>query len=220
MTKYDGAKDLIPISRIGFAEATVCVKKDSKYQTLKQLIEAARANPGAITVSVGSGKGGCWDMPLQTLAAAEKVKFKHVYMHGGAPARTAVLGGHMDACAIGIMEAEPFVRSGDMKILGVFGPERNPKLPDAPTVAELGYPKIDMGVSFIFFLPKKLAKDRIAYLTDFVKKCFNDPDYAAVLEKRVISRPQKFMGPEETMAWLKNNESRVKAVLTDLGMAK
>jgi|GEM_PF-1978060 len=220
MTKYDGSKDLVPVSRIGFAEASICVKADSKYKTLKDLVEGARANPEAITVAVGSGKGGCWDMPLQTLAAAEKVKFKHVYMHGGAPARTAVLGGHMDACAIGIMEAEPFVRSGDIRILGIFGPERNPKLPEAPTVVEQGYPNIDMGVSFIFYLPQGLDKDQVDYLIGFVEKCFNDPEYAEVLEKRVISRPQKFMGPEATMDWLKNNEVRVKAVLQDLGMAK
>lgn len=220
MTKYVATKDLVPITRVGFAEAAICVKNDSQFKTLKDLVEYARQNPGKVNVSIGSGMGGCWDMPLQTLSASEKVKFKHVYMHGGASARTAALGGHVDACAIGIMEAEPFVRSGDMRILAIFGKKRNEKLPDVPTVAELGYPEIDMGVSFVFFIPKGLDPAKAAYLKAFAEKSFNDPEYAQILDAKVISRDAEFMGPEETTVWMENNATRVKAVLADLGMAK
>ena len=220
MTKYDGATDLLPLSRIGFAEAAICVKNDSQFKTLKDLMEYARENPNKLNVSIGSGKGGCWDMPLQVLNSSENVTMKHVYMHGGAAARTAALGGHVDACAIGIMEAEPFVRSGDLRILAIFGENRNPKLPDVPTVGELGYPEIDMGVSFVLFLPKNLDSAQVEYLTSFAENCFNDPESTETLEKMVIAKPKTFMGSEETIQWMKNNEERVKMVLTNLGMAK
>ena len=220
MTKYDGTTDLLPLSRIGFAEASICVKSDSKFKTLKDLLEYARENPNKLNVSIGTGKGGCWDMPLLLLNSSENVKMKHIYMHGGAAARTAALGGHVDACAIGIMEAEPFVKSGDLRILAIFGKNRNPKLPDVPTVAELGYPEIDMGVSFIFYIPRNLDSKKVDYLKTFAENCFKDPELAATLEKMVIAKPQKFMDSEETIQWLQNNEVRVKKVLTELGMAK
>ncbi len=220
MTKYNLIKDFTLLNRVAFADTVLAVKKDSQFKSLKEFIEYAKANPEKLNVAVGIGKGGCWHMPIALLLNSEKAKVKYVYMQGGAPARTAALGGHVDACAIGIMEASNFVKSGDLRLLGLFSEKRNPHHPDVPTVAELGYPKIAMGVSFVLGGPKGLAKEIVQTILDYSKKCFNDPEFRELLDKQVISIPDKFYGPEETKKYLEENEARVTKVLTDLGMAK
>ena len=220
MTKYDLVEDMVPITRVGFAEASLAVKADSPFKTLNEFMDYAKKNPEKLSVSIGCGKGGCWDMPLQALLSAEKASVKSVYMHGGAPARTAALGGHVEACAIGIMEAESFVKSGDLRILANFAANRNPKMPDIPTVSELGYPAIDMGVSFVFFAPKGLSKKQMDSLRELAENCYNDPEFEEIIGKKIISKPDHFYSQQETIDHIKENYARVESVLTDLGMAK
>ncbi len=220
MTKYNLIKDFTLLNRTAFADTVLAVKKDSQFKSLKEFIEFAKANPEKLNVAVGIGKGGCWHMPVALLMNSEKARVKYVYMQGGAPARTAALGGHVDACAIGIMEASNFVKSGDLRILGLFSEKRNPHHPDIPTVAELGYPKIAMGVSFVLGGPKGIAQETVKTLLDYSRKCFNDTEFREILDKQVLSIPDKFYGPEETKKYLEENEARVTKVLTDLGMAK
>lgn len=220
MTKYNLLKDFTLINRIGFADTVLAVKKDSRFKSLKELIEYAKANPEKLNLAVGIGRGGCWHMPVALLMSSEKATVKYVYMQGGAPARTAAIGGHVDACAIGIMEASNFVKSGDLRVLGLFSEKRNPHHPDIPTVGEQGYPKIAMGVSFVLGAPKGLPKETTEALVNYSKKCFEDAEFKDLLDKQVLSVPDQFYGPEGTKRHLEENEARVVKILTDLGMAK
>jgi len=183
MTQHNLVRDFTLINRMGFGEAILAVKKDSPYKTLKEFVEYAKANPDKLSVSVGCGKGCAWHMPVELLMSSVGAKLKYVYMQGGAPARTAAMGGHVDGCAIGIMEASNFVQAGDIKLLCVFGAKRNPHHPDVPTSGELGYPEIDMGVSFVLGGPKGLTKPMVDTLLTYTEKCFNDPEFMALMQK-------------------------------------
>jgi tripartite-type tricarboxylate transporter receptor subunit TctC len=220
MTKYNLVRDSTLINRVGFAEAVIAVKKDSQFNSLKEFVQYAKANPDKLSVAIGCGKGCAWHMPIESLMSSEKAKVKYVYMQGGAPARTATMGGHVDACSIGIMEASDFVKAGDLRLLGVFGEKRNRHLPEVPTVGELGYPNIAMGVSWVLGGPKGLTKETVETILNYAEKCFNDPEFRNLLDKQVISIPDKFYGPEETKKYLADNEARLKQILTGLGLAK
>ena len=220
MTKYNLVKDFTLINRAGFGEAVLVVGKDSPFNTIQEFIAHAKKHPGELKISVGCGKGCAWHMPLELLMRSEKAELKYVYMQGGAPARPAAMGGHVDGATIGIMEASDFVKAGDLKLLGVFGENRNKHHSDIPTVGELGYPKIAMGVSWVLGGPKGIDKEKIDTLLKYTEKCFNDPEFRELLDKKVISVPDHFYGPEETKAYMMENEERVRNVLNALGLAK
>jgi tripartite-type tricarboxylate transporter receptor subunit TctC len=220
MTKYNLVNDFTLINRVGFGEAVLVVGKNSPFNTIQEFIAFAKSHPGELKISVGCGKGCAWHMPLELLMRSVGAELKYVYMQGGAPARTAAIGGHVDGATIGIMEASDFVKAGDLKMLAVFGESRNKHHPEVPTVGELGYPKIAMGVSWVLGGPNGIAKEKVDTLLKYTEKCFNDPEFRELLDKKVISVPDHFYGPEETKAYMMENEERIRKVLTALGLAK
>ena len=67
MTQYNLVKDFTLINRVGFGEAVIAVGKDSKFKTLTEFIDHAKANPEELSVSVGCGKGCSWHAPVESL---------------------------------------------------------------------------------------------------------------------------------------------------------
>ncbi len=218
MTKYGLLEEFTIFTWSAFGETVLVVGKDSKFKTLKDFIDYGKAHPGKLSIGIGGGKGNCWHMPTAKLMQSEGVEVKFVPMHGGAPARTAAMGGHTDAACLGIMEAEAFIRSGDLRALGIFAEERNTFLPDIPTVGEQGYEPAPMGVAWGVVGPKGIPADRVQILLGYLEKCFNDPEYAEILNKQCISKPKKFVAGKEAIKYWTESREREKGVLTSLGM--
>jgi tripartite-type tricarboxylate transporter receptor subunit TctC len=220
MTKYGLIEEFTLLCRTAFGETVLVVGKDSKFKTLKDFIEYGKANPGKLSIGIGGGKGCCWHMPTAKLMQSEGLKVKFAPMHGGAPARTAAMGGHTDAACIGIMEAESFLRSGDLRALGIFAEERNSFFPDIPTVGEQGYEPAPIGVSWGLVGPKGIPNDRVEILLGYLEKSFNDPAFKQILNKKCISIPKKFVARKEVVEYWTASRAREKDVLTSLGMCK
>jgi tripartite-type tricarboxylate transporter receptor subunit TctC len=220
MTKHGLLEDFTILCRTAFGETVLVVGKDSPFKTLKDFMDKAKANPGSMSIGIGGGKGCCWHMPTAKLMQSEGTEIKFVPLHGGAPARTAAMGGHVDASCIGIMEADSFLRSGDLRCLGIFAEERNPFFPDIPTVAEQGYEPAPIGVSWGLVGPKGIPQERVDILLGYLEKCFNDPEYREILNKKCISLPKTFVGGEQAVKYWTESRAREKEVLTDLGMCK
>lgn len=132
-------------SFLGSLEATpmiLAVKADSPYDSVEDLMAAVKENPGAMTYAASGAtaidgftvQSLLSDAGLDPLADATIIPYK-----GGGALATALLGGHVDFLAIAAGSLMPHIKSGDMKPLAVFSPERMETLPDVPTVGELGY---------------------------------------------------------------------------------
>ncbi|GAA1397909.1 hypothetical protein GCM10009613_51290 [Pseudonocardia kongjuensis] len=117
---------------------TVAVPASSPYTTLDELLAAAGAEPGRVTVS-NAGPGSSWEAASKELARTAGVEFQGVPFDGGAPAVAAAVGGQVDAVVAGIGETAPAHDDGRLRVLAVFTPERAPALPDVPTATELGH---------------------------------------------------------------------------------
>ncbi len=133
---YDPMKDFIHIANFHVVPHALCVRKDSPFKTLEDFIEDARKSPG--TISVGTpGVGGDSYFNLQVLLKAAGVQIKHVPYKGVGEVPPAVLGGHIQ---VGIGPASPwvpFVKSGDVRALGITS--RMKDIPDAPSFEERGF---------------------------------------------------------------------------------
>ena len=130
--------DFTPLVEMTTTIPTFFVKADSPYQTMEDLIAAAKAAPG--TISVGHGKfHSVPHLPLMLLEEKAGVTFNEVPTSGGSEAKAFVLGGSVDVGASVPSTIAGEVQEGRLRVLAVASDERVPEFPDAPTLKELGY---------------------------------------------------------------------------------
>lgn len=125
-TTYD-YETLVPVWIESYDPIVMLVLNDSPYNTLADFIEAAKANPGKL--SVGFAAGGGQQATAMWLANNLDLDIKQVSFDGGADASAALLGGHVDAI-FGDAAARADITS-EAKALGIGSPETNPVWPDA-----------------------------------------------------------------------------------------
>jgi len=135
--KYRPVEDFDWISTVSFYPFVLVVRKDSKIQTLRDLLEAARANPAKITFG-SAGLGTIHQMTVEMLANASSVKFVHVPYRGEAPALTGLLSGDVDFIATTTTLAAQRAQTGELRALAVTSRTRWKELPDVPTIEEGG----------------------------------------------------------------------------------
>lgn len=129
--------DFAPVIYIGSAPIIAVANPKFPPNDMKELIAYAKANPGKVTWG-SSGTGSNPHAALETLKAVTGVNITHVPYKGSAPALTDAVGGQIDGLFTTTASAEPFIRSGRIKVLGVAGPKRQAVIPNVPTLAELG----------------------------------------------------------------------------------
>lgn len=112
------------------------VKKDSKYASLKDLVEDAKARPGQVSIGVTStiGQEG---LTVKLLEKASGAKFNVIAFDGEPEVLTGVVGGHLDAFCLNVTDTTPYI--DDLKVLATGNNERSAFLPDVPTYKEAGY---------------------------------------------------------------------------------
>lgn len=153
------------------------VKSDSKYNSLQELVEAAKANPGKITIGVTStiGQEG---LTVRLIEKASGAKFNMVAFDGEAEIFAAVIGNHLDAFCLNISDATTFIEDGQVKILATGDDERSPFLPDVPTYKESGYDVTQLNMRGIGG-PAGIPEPIRQYLENCFIAAANDPEIQA-----------------------------------------
>jgi tripartite-type tricarboxylate transporter receptor subunit TctC len=139
--RYDPVKDLAPISRVVSTPMLLVVGKHVRANSVKELVELAKANPGKLTFG-STGNGSTLHLAGELFKLRAGVDILHVPYRGGAPAVTGVLAGEIDMLLVDIPVVVAHVQSGAFKALGLAAERRSPVLPDVPTVAEAGVPGV------------------------------------------------------------------------------
>lgn len=140
---YQVVDDFEWISVASFYPFLICVRKDSRYQTLKGVIDEARNNPGALKYG-SAGVGSILHTTVELIAHETRTKYLHVPYRGEAPAITALLQGEIDFLAATSGPISARVRAGEFRALAVTGKSRWRDFPDVPTVAEQGIPGFEV----------------------------------------------------------------------------
>jgi tripartite-type tricarboxylate transporter receptor subunit TctC len=135
--RYKPVDDFAWISTVSFYPFVVCVRDDSRFQTLGELLAAARANLGTVTYG-SSGLGSVQFMAAELLANVEKVRFLHVFYRGEAPSMNGLLTGDVDFIVTTTTVAASLIQSGRVRGLGITSKARSRDLPDIPTFEESG----------------------------------------------------------------------------------
>ncbi len=133
--KYKVVEDFDWISTVSFYPFLVCVRKDSRFQTLADVLKEAKAKPGSLTYG-SAGVGSILHTTVELLANVTQTKFVHVPYRGEAPAIVGLLGGDFDFIAATTGATTSRVKSGELRALATTGKVRWKELPDVPTVNE------------------------------------------------------------------------------------
>ncbi len=215
-TKYN-TDNVEPIANWGADPAVLIVPKNSPFNSVKDLVDYAKKNPGKITVSGGGLYIGHHIAMLQ-LAKAANIKLTYVPAKGGVPALQMVMG---DKVMAGFNNLSDAFRSQDrLKILAIADNERNKEfLPKVPTFKESGIDVDDSSVNFRgIMVPKGTPQTVITMLSTNVPKMFDD--------KKVISKmkaggsPLRVMSREQVQKMFQDRKKYLEALLQELRSKK
>ena len=154
---FDPRRDLVPLSIVCDTPTALLVSPKSRFTSVAQLIAEARANPGKLTYGSG-GVGSSNHLAGASFANSAGIDLLHVPYRGAAPALNAIYAGQIDAIFAQTMETLGLVEQGALRILGVATPQRLPKLPDVPAIAEV-VPGYAVSNWFAMFAPARLPDD-------------------------------------------------------------
>ncbi len=204
---YDPLKDFAPIAIVGTSPQLLFAPLP-RSRTLAELIAAAKAKPGAI--SVGNASAGSLTHLLGVILENQAgVKFNHIPYKGSAPALQDAVGNQLDAAISSSASGLVYVTGGKLRVLAVTSAKRFPALPDVPTFEELGYKNMVVDNWWGFLAPAGTPKAVIDRLRDEMAKAVALPDvrerYAGLGVAPVVSTPGEFQKTleDEYRVWTK-----------------
>lgn len=178
---YDPVKDFKPVSLLAKVPSLYVVRPDLPVKDLKEFIALAKARPG--TLNYGSaGNGSAGHLAFEYLKMASNTFILHVPYRGTGPQLTDLMGGRLEAAAVGAPAVLQFIRSGKLRCIGTGTPQRIPQLPDVPTVAEQGFPGFEMTQWYGLLAPANLAQPNLDRLATAAAKAVNEPAAMKLLE--------------------------------------
>ena len=172
---FDAEKDLVAVSLIGRVPVVIAANPNVPYANIQQLIAAAKGKPNSIAYS-SPGNGSTPHMAIELFARAAGIDLQHIPYRGGSPAITDTIGGQVPLVAVNALEVLPHARSGKLKVLAVLSPNRSANFPDAPTIAESGYPGFEASVWYGLVAPAATPKAVVSKLHAEVQKALQTPE--------------------------------------------
>ena len=159
----------------------LAVRSSAPWRTLNDLVADAKQRPGVITFS-SSGNFGAAHVSVESFAHAAGIKLLHVPYRGAGPAITGLLAGQVGLTSSTLGTLAAHVEAGTIRILASMSAERIRRLPDVPTLREIGYP-VDATVWAGLFVPKGVPEPIVRRLRSAMRDALGDPMVISVFEK-------------------------------------
>lgn len=208
-------KDFAPIAAVNYDAPAVIVRQDAPWKDFQEFVAAAKSKE----IKVGTGSpGGIWHLGAIQLQQKLGLKFNIVpSTTGGAPATTALLGGHVDAIVAPPNESTAQIESGKFRVLAVMAPDKNVLVPEAPTMKELGY-DLDIRSLRGFYAPKGTPQEVVDKLAAIIKQAYDDPKYQEYM--KTTGSNAIYMDPPAFAKYLEGELQTLSDLVRKAGMAK
>ena len=209
---------MTPIARLVEEQEGILVPADSPFETVDDLVEAWRKDPGGLTVGGGSGNGGpdhLFPMQLADTIGVDPKQVNYISYDGGGPLTTALLGAKIDVGMSGLGEFEGQIADGKLRVLAVSGAERLDNV-DAPTLTE-------SGVDLVFtnwrgvLAPPGITDEQREYLTGLLSEMHETKEWKDALAANGWT--DNFATGKEFEDFLAEQDTRVADTLKELGLA-
>lgn len=196
---YGTLKDFTPIARTAMQPLALLVNPKLPVNTLKEFVDYARTRPGQVNYG-SAGNGGISHLVPEMFKTSTGLFMVHIPYRGSAPAFTDLMAGQVQFMAESIPQAANYHKQGKVKALAVTSRQRNPALPDIPTVMESGIKNFEVVGFYGFLAPAGTPKDVVARLSDAFKQVLDMPD----IKNRMVTQgaDPAFMGSEDFAKFL------------------
>ena len=190
---YDAEKDLMPLVKGVTVPSALVVAGNSPFKSLRELLDYAKANPGKVSYGT-PGNGTSMHVELESLKDRLNLDIVHVPYKGAPPVIADAMGGQITVGSPGLPPTIGSIRSGKLRLLGVWGPSRVLAFPDVPTVREVTG---DAGLEGIptwygFLVPAGTPKEAASKLEAAIVAGLKDPEVAKKLGESgasVVAQP-------------------------------
>ncbi|TWU00994.1 tripartite tricarboxylate transporter substrate-binding protein [Stieleria varia] len=204
-----GPEAFTPIAGTGDATQVIAVAGGSSFQTLSELMQAAKQTPDSLIFAANMGAPSHF-AGLMLESEAPGGKFRFTQSGGGAKRFAALQGGHVDVSAFSIAEYVQFQESG-LRALALLGESRHPDLPELPTAAEQGFDVVSQNMQF-WWAPLGTPPARVAFLADAIESAMKTPAVRQRLAEMKLS--DVTLRGDALLAEIKQRESRIAEVAT------
>jgi len=192
---YEGAKDYVLINGANIAPMIIVANPSAPFASLKELIEAARKEPGKYTIGFG-GVNNTQHLTGEYFKSRAGIDLVGVNYKGSAAAVTDLLGGQIHILVDSLASTLPHIKAGKIRPLAITTLQRVPQLPDLPTAAELGFPGFE-GVGWAGLIaPKGTPTDIVDKIGTDARKVLNEPQ----MRERLIDRGM-VVDPRNAREW-------------------
>ena len=209
---FDPQTDVVPIGLIERGPLILMVRIDSPYKSVKDIVTAAKASPGKLSYASG-GIGGTHHLSGALFEHAAGIDMIHAPYKSGSAGATDLMGGQVQMMFEQMYAAMPSVKGGKLRALAITSKARSPLAPDIPTMAEQGFPEVEVLNWQGLIGPKGMSADLVHQLNTALNKALQDPD----LREKILSQGNEVGGgtPEQFAALIKTETPRWAKVVRD-----
>jgi tripartite-type tricarboxylate transporter receptor subunit TctC len=203
-----------PVMQFAEPYGGLVVQKESPFNSLKDLIEYARKNPGKVTYTT-SGTLTPWHLAMMYVGKQENIQWTAVPVPGGDP-NMPLLGGHVTAFTAA-SSWKRYIDQDKMKLLVVYSEKRMPAFPNVPTLKELGYDFVVV-TDYVIYTPAGTPAPVVKKLDEAFKKAMDDPEFVEYMKKAEI--PAIYKNSADTRKALDQMNKRFENMVVDLKIPK
>jgi tripartite-type tricarboxylate transporter receptor subunit TctC len=212
---FDPLKDFAPIALLSSQPLIVVVSAASPYKTLKDLVDAAKKNPGKVNMA-SAGNGTIGHIGGELFQRRAGIKMTHVPYKGAGAAVTDIMGGSVETIFGNSQSVGGLISGGRLRPLAVTSPKRLAAFPDVPTVAESGYPGFEAATWSGLVAPAGTPKPIIDKLNVAANKALG----TAEMKKRLADEGSTPLGgtPQQFADYIKVEHAKWGAAVRDAGI--
>jgi len=180
---FDPIGSFAPVILLATSELSVCASTHAKLQTVRDLVEAARAQPGKLHYS-SPGNGTPQHLAMELLKLEGRFDIVHVPYKGSGGAVADLIAGHVDAMIIPTQTAAAAVQGGKLRMLGVMSARRNAAFPQVATLAEQGMPGIEVATWYGLFAPAGTSPAVVSRINGAMNELLQEPGMQEALARQ------------------------------------
>lgn len=194
---YHPVNDFTWIANVTSSYFGLYVSAQSPFKSVQDVVKAAKAKPGSIRYGTAFGHGGLSHVPMEEFANKAGIEMLHVPFKGDSDSIMLLTQNEIDMIVAG-GSAMAFVNAGRLRLLAWLSPERNPRLPDVPTMRDLGFP-VDVSAPVGIGGPKGMKPEHVKFFEQTFKKLLADPDVQSFMDQNY--QRVDYMDSQAFTAW-------------------
>src|SRR5215475_1231235 len=210
---YDAIKDFAPVAYVGFVPNVLVVNPALPAKTVAELVELSKQRDNGISFA-SPGPGSTNQLAGEMLRIESGGKFLHVPYKGSSPAIVDLLAGHVDMNFDAMSSITAYLKAGQMRPLAVTTPQRDPGLPEVPTMAELGFKNLKITNWYGVMAPAGTPPNVVQTLHEEIYRILQLPDVVPKLDDLGLRRQSMSTGEFAQFIRAENESYREIARLT------